>query len=122
MGRNSVVMDRGRETCTVYPEKRIMDSRGNSKLIPDLDNPITVRVSAETDRQSDAELPGQVSSKVLNLFTRTAPVTSWVEVLFRDEFWDVAKPPTKSVGISKATDHWMFQIRSRNQDVPGSDI
>lgn len=110
----SRIADRGSEELVLYPEKTITNIDGATMQVPDMDNPVTLQVNASTGRQSDSELIGQVSVKVLTIITRDAPVGSWVMVKFRGEMWDVAAPPTIS-GFTPATRHYEFQIRSRNK-------
>jgi hypothetical protein len=110
----SRILDRGTETLLVYPEVRVTDSRGNSLLQP-AETPVTLRVTTAEERQSDAELPGQVSIKVVRVLTRSAPVGSWARVVYNGEEWDLAGPPRFVQGLSKATRHVEFQLRSRNQ-------
>lgn len=98
----------------IYPEVRVIDSRGNHITVP-ADTPVKIRVTTAEDRSSDAELPGQVSVKVVRVLTRSAPVGSWARVVYNGEEWDLATPPRWVKGVSKATTHVEFNLRSRNQ-------
>ena len=102
----------------IYPEVEHTDSRGNKILLPS-HTPVTVRVSASEDRGSDAELAGQISSEVLRILARSAPADSWSRIMFRGEAWDVVAPPIRTVGMSRATSHVEFNIRSRNSKHDG---
>lgn len=97
----------------VYPEEWAVNGRGDRVRKPS-DTPVEVRVTTSVDRSSDAELPGQVSSKVVKCLARTAPVGSWARVVYQNEDWDVAYPPRLTPGISRATRHIEFGLRSRN--------
>lgn len=116
---HSIILDRGRETLVIYPEKKVVNGRREPLITWDPDNPKTIKVTAVTDRQSDAEVVGQLSVKVLRIMTREALPGSWNRVEFRGEWWDFARPPTQAFGPSRATDHWEFTIRSRNETVDG---
>lgn len=109
----SMILDRGREVMSIYSEEQYEDSRGNKKMLPTA-GPVQIRVTVSEDRGSDAELPGQVSSEVLRVVTRSAPAGSWSRIVFRGQEWDIAAPPIRTPGISNATRHIEFNIRSRN--------
>ncbi len=119
--RNSVLLDRGSEMMFIYPETRYTDNRGNTIVKPDLTKPLTRWVNVVTDRQSDAELLGQVSVKVLRFATRSIPGgDSQARVWFRNEWWDLAIPP-KNSWQTRALSHSEYIIRSRNQNTPRPD-
>lgn len=113
VARHSVIADRGGEKLLLYPEITVESRRGDSIVMPDMENPVTLYVNASTDRQSDAELVGQVSNKVLKVIARKAPVGSWARAYFRDEWWDLAAPPTFS-NFTRRVRHVEFILRSRN--------
>lgn len=99
----------------LYPVKKVTDSRGTKSKTPDLDNPFHLRVNCSTDRQSTAELPGQVDVKVLKVIAPfNTPVDSWGRAYFRGEYWDLPIPPSIS-NFTKATRHVEFLLRSRNR-------
>jgi hypothetical protein len=83
-------------------------------VVPD-DTPVEIRVTTAEDRQSDAEIAGQVSVKVVRVLTRWAPVGSWARVEYAGETWDLQSPPRFVTGPSRASDHVEFILRSRNQ-------
>ena len=114
VGRNSLIADRGCEPMVLYPQIKVTDRRGQAILVPDMDHPVNLMVNVSTDRQSDAELVGQVSNRLLKVICRSAPVASWARVKFRGEYWDLAIPPVIS-RFTKATTHVEFVIRSRNE-------
>jgi hypothetical protein len=119
MARRSVLLDRGRELMLVYPEELVLNNRGDEVRIP-VTTPVEVWVTTSSQRQGDAEIPGQVSVKSMRCITRSAPVGSWARIVFRGEEWDLAVPPRFTAGLSKATQHVEFIIRSRNRlDEPG---
>jgi len=117
--RSSRLLDRGNEEITLYAEKKVVNSRREPLIVWDPDTYVTVMVTAVTDRQADAEVVGQLSVKALRIMTRTPIPGSWGRAKFRGEWWDLKEPPTQSMGISKATRHWEFAIRSRNELVDG---
>lgn len=112
MGR-SQLFDRGRATIYIYPEIVEFNNRGIPLARP-ADTPVAVRATIVEDRSSNAELPGQVSARVVRCTTRSAPVGPWARVFYDGEDWDVAFPPHVSEGMSKATAHVEFTLRSRN--------
>jgi hypothetical protein len=115
--RNSHLLDRGTEKIIVYPEVRDTDRRGNS-YVTYSNTPIVRKIHVATDRQSDAELIGQVAVKILRFTTRTIPgLSSQSLVWFRGEYWDLAKPETMS-RQTRALSHGEYVIRSRNQVGP----
>lgn len=110
----SRLLDRGRETLTVYLEETATDSLGNTIKRPSGDG-VELRVTASEDRSSDAELPGQVSNKVLRIMARQVPAGSWSRVIFRGEEWDLGLPPTFTEGATRRLRHIEFTIKSRNR-------
>ncbi len=115
--RSSLLLDRGNEKMVIYPEIRTVDSRNNSQVTHS-SVPVTRRVFVTTDRQSDAELTGQLAVKILKVSMRTVPgMTSFAKVWFRGEYWDLAKPETIS-RQTRALRHSEYVLRSRNQVGP----
>lgn len=113
MGR-SRLLDAGRETMLIYPEIVTTNARGDEVRVPDT-VPVEIRVTTSAQRQGDAEIPGQVSIKMMRCITRSAPVGSWARIVFRGEDWDLASPPRFTPGVSRNTKHVEFIIRSRNK-------
>lgn len=97
----------------IYPEVEHTDSRGNKLKVPS-DTPVKIRCTTAADASSTAELPGQVTSLAVKVITRSAPIGSWAKVVYDGWEWDVAAPPRFVKGLSKATSHVTFQLRSRN--------
>lgn len=110
----SRLYDRGRVTMLVYPIVTVTNRRGNKVEIIS-ETPVEIKVTIKEDRSSDAELPGQVSARVLLCQTREAPAGSWGRVEYDGEEWDFAIPPYRSPGMSKSTQHVEFTLRSRNK-------
>lgn len=110
----SRLLDHGTEIIQVYAAVYETNARGDTLQRPS-DTPVTVRVTTSSQRQGDAELPGQVSMKTIRCITRSAPVGSWVRVLYQGEEWDLIGPPRFTPGVSRATSHCEFVIRSRNK-------
>lgn len=114
MMNRSRLLDKGREQMFIYPEILVTNSRGDEVRIPS-ETPVEVWVTSSSQRQGDAEIPGQVSVKSMRCITRDAPVGSWARIVFRGEEWDLAVPPRFTAGLSRATQHVEFIIRSRNR-------
>lgn len=111
----SRLMDRGNEIVTISPTVLEQDVDGNEIRFPGSET-YTRRATVASDRQADAELPGQVANKVVRLTIRDAPgLDSYAEIRFRGEQWDLAGPPHFSNGASRAIKHVEITIRSRNQ-------
>lgn len=110
----SRLYDRGRVEMLVYPVVTHINKRGTPvEVISDI--PIPIKATIKEDRSADAELPGQVSARVIRCQTRTAPLSSWGKVVYDGEEWDIALPPYHAPGMSRSTDHWEFTLRSRNR-------
>lgn len=110
----SRLVDRGNEFMDVWVTVVATDRDGNRVRVPS-DKPYRVRVTVAEDRQSDAELAGQVTTKVVRVVMRQAPdLDSWAAVRFRGEYWDLASPPHFSNGVSRAVKHVEVLLRSRN--------
>ena len=110
----SRLLDRGRESMIVYLEETVTDSLGNTLKRPSGEG-LTIKVTSSEDRSSDAELPGQVSNKVVRIMARQVPVGSWSRVVYNGEEWDLASPPRFTPGVTKRLAHIEFTIRSRNR-------
>lgn len=110
----SRLLDRGRETLLVYVEETATDSFGNIVRRPSGDG-IELRVTSSEDRSSEAELPGQVSNKVVRILARQVPAGSWSRIIYAGEEWDLASPPRMTTGATKRLKHIEFTIRSRNR-------
>ena len=114
MARSRLV-DRGSEEVRITPSRLVHDSDDNPIRVAGTES-YTRRVTVAEDRQSDAELPGQVSNKIVRLTLRDAPgLDSYAEIWFRGEQWDLANPPHFSNGVSHAIKHVEISLRSRNQ-------
>jgi len=110
----SRLLDRGRESLIVYVEETATDSLGNTIKRPSGDG-VVLRVTSSEDRSSDAELPGQVSNKVVRIMARQVPAGSWSRVVYNGEEWDLASPPRMTPGVTSRLKHIEFTIRSRNR-------
>lgn len=117
----SRLLDRGRERAWFYGTREVRDSRGNELRSGHyLTTPDGVRVTVAEDRQSKAELPGQVDFRVLRMHLRELAVTSsWDFVWFRGRWWEPAEPEWDSIGPSGQR-HQELLLREANQtDIPG---
>lgn len=116
MARSKLV-DRGQETATLFPEIRVTNRRGQVYKTK-ADEGRVVRVTVAEDRQSVAEIPGQLDVKVVRLIFRWPyedDIGTGSRVLFRNEEWDLQEPPHYSSGASRAMRHVEILIKSRNQ-------
>lgn len=114
MASRSRLLDRGREQMFIYPEVLVINARGDQVKVP-AETPVEIWVTSSSQRQGDGEMAGQVSIKSMRCITRDAPVGSWARIVFRGEEWDLAAPPRFTAGLSRATRHVEFIIRSRNR-------
>lgn len=109
----SQLLDNGRQTIYVYPEVTVTNNRGDQVKVPST-TPVAVKVSMSKDRNSSAELPGQVEVKIIRCVARRAPVGGWSRIVYDGEEWDLTAPPHRGEGVSKATRNVTFTLRSRN--------
>ena len=123
--RGSKLLDRGNEELTIYPVVSVTDLLGNTTNRPDNDNPLTMMVNVSTDRQTSAEIVGQLDVKILKISFRKYPSevsedtfspTSYDRLVLRGEEWDAAQPPAWT-NVSRATSHYMLILHSRNRKV-----
>lgn len=112
--RRSFLLDRGLTLILVYPEITVVNARGDRVKIPS-ETPVEVWCTTSAQRQGDGELAGQVSLKTMRCIARQAPVGSWARILHAGEEWDLLAPPRFAPGLSRATAHVEFIIRSRNR-------
>ena len=114
MGR-SKILDRGEARITLYPEVTVVNRRGETYRVPSEEG-VTVRATISEERQSTAELAGQVEGKVIRVVCRYVEgVGAETRVVFRGEEWDLAEPPHISLGASKRMRHLELLLRSRNK-------
>ena len=117
----SRLLDRGKEKAWFYATRMVRDQRGNK--IRSGHHPVTpdgVRVTVAEDRQSKAELPGQIDFRVLRMHVRDRVlVSSWDFVWFRGRWWEPATPEWDAAGLGNAR-HQELLLREANQkDIPG---
>lgn len=124
----SRLLDRGRDEAWFYLTVKTFDNRGNAVLEPSADPVGPVRVTVAEDRQSKAELPGQVDFRVMRMHLRPHLVnSSWGFVYCRGTFWEPANPEWNASGVTDKTRHQELLLREANQDriaglvVPGGD-
>lgn len=109
----SALLDRGREYVDIYPEVIVLNDRGLPIKMP-AKTPVRVRVTTTKDRSQIAELSGQIDTDIIKCFTRTAPLGSWARIVMNGEEYDLAEPPRFAPGVSRATKHVEFLLRSRS--------
>jgi hypothetical protein len=113
------LLDRGREIIFVYPETVTYSNRGDLKLAP-ADEPVRIRCTTERDRSQMADLPGQIDVQILKVTARNIPLGvdgrpgTWARIVYHGQEYDLGEPPRHNIGASRATDHWVFTIRSRS--------
>lgn len=110
----SRLLDRGSEKLLVYLEETVTDSLGNPSKRPSGEG-VELRVTSSEDQSSDAELPGQMSTKVMRILARQVPAGTWSRIIFRGEEWDMSAPPTMTQGATRRLRHMEFTIKSRNK-------
>lgn len=114
----SALLDRGARTLIVWPATRVTNSRGTVEWVPDLDDPVRLRVSTSGDRSQIADLSGQVVVEVMRVKTRSYPAReggTWSRCELDGEEYDLAEPPRYTRGASRSMSHWTFVLRSRAQ-------
>jgi hypothetical protein len=111
----SRLVTQGQETIDIYPEVKVENNRGEVYKTPS-QFPVTVRCTVAEERQSSAELAGQVDVKIVRIICRNVAGTgAQSRVVFRGEEWDLAEPPHFSTGASRAMRHMELLLRSRNK-------
>lgn len=102
------------QRVTLYPQKKVVDRRGNEQYAPDLDRPIHTRAAGIPQRSSRAEVPGQLEVNVVRLIVKAnlEGVTLWGQVEWDGSTWDIAAPPAKRAG-TRHVRHWSIDIRER---------
>lgn len=99
--------------ATVYLITEQMDGRGNPHKVPDLDNPVQVRVWYYPQRSAQAEVAGQQEINMTRI--GVAPiegVSLWGRVDMMGKSWDVANPPAYHHG-TRHNRHWSIDLRER---------
>lgn len=110
----SKVLDGGEEIAIVYPEVLYTDDRGNRFYVAG-EKPEKIRVTVSKARTSSSDLPGQVSIQNLKCTTRRITGWDWDRIVLRGEEWDLTTPPHIASGVSRASRHYEFELRSRNK-------
>lgn len=117
----SRLLDRGAERAWFYTAVETRDSRGNyvkAKYVPE--DPAGHRVTVAEDRQSKAELPGQIDFRVMRVHLRADAVkTSWDLVWLRGMWWEPANPEWDSVGVEAASHQELLLRESNQKTIPG---
>lgn len=121
----STLLDKGRELIYVYPEVRTYSDRGDLKKSP-AKEPVALRCTTSRDRSQIASIPGQVDVHILRATTRKlpralrddaspeGPGSTWMRIVYMGAEYDLNEPPRYAPGPSRATSHWWFTLRSRN--------
>lgn len=119
----STLLDRGREIILVWPQVEIITPRGDKKKVPATE-PVTLRCTTSEDRSQIADLPGQIDIHIVRVITRKLPTApdgtpaTFSRIMYQGQEYDMAEPPRRSFGMSRATDHWEFKLRSRSNLAP----
>lgn len=106
------LLDRGAEEMLVYPQVATVNARGETVYVPS-DVPVPITVTTAGDRSSIAELPGQISELIIKCTSRDAPVGPWARVVYQGVEFDLVAPPRFSPGVTRASKHVSFTIKSR---------
>lgn len=113
-----LLLDRGREIIYVYPETHAFSKRGDLKMVPAKD-PVRIRCTTAMDYPQMADLPGQIDVHIRKVIARRIPLgpdgrpATWSRIIYLGQEYDLGAPPSFNRGITRATDHWEFTIRSR---------
>ncbi|MEU7148480.1 phage head-tail adapter protein [Streptomyces sp. NPDC045456] len=92
----------------------MIDSRGNTVIVPDDGPPIEVRAAFIPQRSARAEVPGQQQINVMTMIVNPHldDVSLWSRVEYAGRQWDVVSPPAYHHG-DRRTRHWSIDIRER---------
>lgn len=114
-----MLLARGREIIYIYPETQAFNKRGDLKMIP-ADEPVRVRCTTSMDRSQMADLPGQIDVHIRKVIAQRIPLgpdgrpATWSRIVYNGQEYDLGAPPSFNRGVTRATDHWSFTIRSRS--------
>lgn len=102
------------QQVVIYPTKEIVDNRGHTVAMADMDHPVIRKAAVIPQRSSKAELPGQQDIHTVRLILDNAVsgLDSWSRVLYMGEYWDVMVPPQFHAG-SRHVRHYTIDVRRR---------
>jgi len=110
------LLDDGRDTVTLYPEKIVTDVLDNpGKRVPDLDNPVvlTGRVQPVSFFETDAN--GQQVTTRYRFITRSFPAGAWARVTWDGRDFDVVAETARRNG-SDVTRHSTILLQARKPE------
>lgn len=110
----SRLLDKGRVEVLVYPEVTVVNNRGSHVRVAS-DTPVKVFATKSKDRSQTADVQGQIDTEIVRYTTRSAPLGPWSRVSIDGVEYDLAAPPHRSVGATKAVSHIEFLLRARSQ-------
>lgn len=98
-----------------YPRIQVESARGAKSWVPDLENPIEIRMGISGDRATRAEVRGDVEIEVYNvrLPFDTPGVGPGARLRWDDSDWDIAAPPFLRPTRTHSVRHLTTQIRRR---------
>lgn len=98
----------------IYPLAAVVDSRGNTHRMADMNNPIKTKVWTYPQEGAKAEVIGQQEIDVVRLGSKAdlGDVGLLSRVTFRGREWDIVSPPQYHHG-TRHTRHWSFDVRKR---------
>lgn len=119
--RRSRLLDRGEEVI-LYPEKEVVNSRGNPQRVPDLDNPMKVRAVLTEDRNQTTDTSSNIATIRYKVQCRIFDIGPYSRAFARGAWWDIGAPPNFSPHFSRAVSHMEFPLRARNFDAENSHL
>jgi hypothetical protein len=111
------LLDDGRDTVTLYPEKVVNDVLDNpGKRVPDLDNPVTLTGRMQPVSFSETDANGQQVQSRWRFVTRSFPAGAWAKVTWNGRDFDVVAEAARRNG-SDVTKHVTVILQARKPEV-----
>lgn len=102
-------------TAKVWRSEMQEDDRGNVHKVAVPADRHVVKVWIFPQRSGKAEVPGQQHINVIRIGVDAdmEGVDMWGRVELMGKVWDIAAPPARHFGSSRATQHWSIDLRER---------
>lgn len=98
----------------IWPQKTVVNRRGETVVVPDPDRARQVRAWISPDRSSRAEVPGQVGIEAIEVgIAASEDVGLWSRIVWDGREWDLVSPPAYHHG-TRRTRHQTLTLRARS--------
>lgn len=116
------LLDRGRDTITLFPEKDGTDELGNARRVPDFDAGVTVTGRVQPMTSSEPASEGQVLLTQYRFITRDFPAGAYAVAEYpvgSGRRWDVIGQPARRNG-SERTRHATVTLQAHTPEAVSS--